>query len=81
MAPENLVVGALYYVVSYADEETTIPIVATYAYLGSEDPADPLYVFENVHGQDMLEIAEENFDIVLDIQELIETLSSLPESG
>lgn len=80
MAPENLVVGALYYVVSFADDELRIPIVATYAYLGSEDPTDPLYVFENVHGQDMLEIAEENFDIVLDIQELIETLSSLPAS-
>ena len=78
MAPDNLVTGSLYYVVSFADEEMTIPIVGTYEYLGPEDPDDPIHIFENVHGEDMLELTENNLDIVLDIQELIEELSSLP---
>ncbi|MES2355946.1 MAG: hypothetical protein V4568_16405 [Pseudomonadota bacterium] len=79
MAPEQLVTGTLYYVVSFADEEMTIPIVATYEYLGPEGSDNGNYVFENIHGQDMLELAERNLDIVLDIQALIEMLSSLPE--
>jgi hypothetical protein len=78
MAPENLLTGSLYYVVSFADEEMTIPIVGTYEYIGPEDSDEPIYVFENVHGQDLLELAENNLDLVLDVQELIEMLSSLP---
>lgn len=79
MAPENLITGSLYYVVSFADEEMTIPIVGTYEYLGPEDADERIYAFENVHGQDMLELADHNLDLVLDIQGLIEMLSSLPE--
>jgi hypothetical protein len=79
MAPEDLITGSLYYVVSFADEEMTIPIVGTYEYLGPEDADERIYAFENVHGQDMLELADHNLDLVLDIQGLIEMLSSLPE--
>ncbi len=79
MAPENLVTGSLYYVVSFADEEMTIPVVGTYEYLGPEESDETIYAFENLHGQDLLELTERNLDIVLDIQELIEMLSSLPE--
>lgn len=79
MAPKNLVTGTLYYVVSFTDEEMTIPVVGTYEYLGPEDSDERIYAFENLHGQDMLELTERNLDIVLDIQELIEMLSSLPE--
>jgi hypothetical protein len=79
MAPEDLITGSLYYVVSFADEEMTIPIVGTYEYLGPEDSDERIYAFENVHGQDMLELADHNLDLILDIQDLIEMLSSLPE--
>lgn len=78
MAPEDLVTGSLYYVVGFADEEMSIPIVGTYEYLGPEDADERIYAFENVHGQDMLELADHNLDLILDIQDLIEMLSSLP---
>jgi hypothetical protein len=79
----ELSVGKLYYMVKYADEALTRPIIATYEYKAKEpkDADDQEYLFEDIASGDELILRECDLWHMVDMPGLIEELKRFHATG
>ena len=76
-------VGNLYFMMKYADEEFTRPIIDTYEYKGREpkDADDLEFVFEDIASGDELVLRERDLKYMVDVSGLIEQLQQFHTTG
>ena len=76
-------VGNLYFMMKYADEKCTTPIIVTYEYKGREpkDAEGLEFVFEHVVSGDQLVLRDRELKYMLNVPGLVEQLEQLDATG